>query len=115
MPATVSSIVVVELMFTITCPCDVVKVKVLPLIDAIVPLAPRRWNCVDIVVSVDGGVAVVVGVVDGDTVDVAGEDALEQAPAVNDKAVAKTRLIPDSVIFLIFVFIFYSLLENIME
>jgi hypothetical protein len=89
LPVTVFSIVVVELILTVACPCDVVKVKVLPLIDAMVPFAPRRWNWEDCVVSVEDGVVVVVEVVVSGTVDVVCEDADEHATATTDKTAAR--------------------------
>jgi hypothetical protein len=107
--------IVVELILTVTCPCDVVRVKVLPLTDATVPFAPGRWNWEDCVVSVDGEVTIVLGVVDGGIVDVPDEDDLEHATNVNDKAVANAKPITNKVIFLILVFMFYSLLETIMK
>jgi hypothetical protein len=67
-------------------------------------------------VDVVGDAVVTIEVVLDDKFDnVAGEYALEHAITINDKAVAKARSITNRVIFLIFIFMFYSLLENIME
>ena len=45
---------------------------------------------------------------------VVGEDVLEHATDVNNKAVASARPITNGVIFLVFIFMFYSFLEEIM-
>jgi hypothetical protein len=43
---------------------------------------------------------------------VVGEDVLEHATDVNNKAVASARPITNGVIFLVFIFMFYSFLED---
>jgi len=89
LPATVFSIVVLELIITVAWPCDVVRVKVLPSIDAIVPFAPLRRNDEDCVVVDDVDMVSVVEVVVDVTGCVVCEDADEHATATTDKTAAK--------------------------
>jgi hypothetical protein len=96
-------------MITVAWPCEVVSVKVPPLTDAIVPFAPRRWNCEVCVVSVDVGVAVAVGVVVGGIVDVVCEDVDEHATMTIDKAAAKVMLVQTVIMFLRFILIYIYL------
>ena len=90
---------------TVTCPCDVVNVKVSPLKDAMVPFAPRRWNWEDCVVSVDGEVVVVVVVTDGCPVEVVCGDADAQAVVTINRETAVAMPVPIGIMFLRFIFI----------
>jgi hypothetical protein len=106
-PLTVFSMVVLELTFTVTCPCLVVKVKVSPFMAAIVPFAPGRWAVVVVDVVVDPAVVVIVVVVVLD--DVVTGEADEQAKVTTDRATDKTSPAQIRIIFLRFIFIHYSL------
>jgi hypothetical protein len=109
--------VVLELTLTVTCPCDVVKVKVSPFMAAKVPkvpFGPRRWAVVGADVVGDAVVAVEV-VVDSAVDDVTSEDADEQATVATNKATAKARPAQTRIIFLRFIFIYNYLPQNIIE
>jgi hypothetical protein len=107
-PVTVSSILVVGMILTVTCPDLVVSVKVLPSMAVIVPSASGRRAVVvvDVVVgtSVVSVVAVVVVVVVDDVV--AGDDD-EQATVTKDRTTDSVSPAPKSIIFLRFIFIDY--------
>jgi hypothetical protein len=112
-PTTVFSIVVLELIITVACPCDVVSVNVLPLIDAKVPFAPRRWNWEVCVVVGDVDITPVAAVVAKVVGGVVCEDADEHATVTTDTTTAKVIPALSGIMFLRFIFMITSFLCNL--
>jgi hypothetical protein len=107
-PVTVSSILVLGMILTVTCPDLVVSVKVLPFMAVIVPSAPGRRAAVAVDVVVGTSVVNVVAVVVVVVVDnvVAGDED-EQATVTKDRTADSVSPAPNSIIFCRFVFIGY--------